>query len=364
MCLILGKKNYIIPIFVPHHGCPFDCIFCNQKKITGIDTVLKGEQVEEQIKNYVKFIGEKSDKHIEIAFFGGSFTGIDIEKQKEFLYIASKWYKSGYIDDIRLSTRPDYIDEGVLSYLKEYNVSIIELGVQSLDNDVLGKSLRGHGASDVIRASNLIKREGLKLGLQMMVGLPGDDFKKSMATAKKIISCNPDFIRIYPTLVIRGTKLEELYLDGDYKPLKLEEALFICKELYRLYYYHGIPIIRIGLQPTDNIMEGKDVIAGPFHPSFRQLVESEIFKESIDKYISSYKEKIHKIEFILHPKSISNLVGIRKRNLNFFREKYNVGDIIITKTLDISKDEIKIKLNDSILKKIKAYEKVEFMSRK
>lgn len=351
----MSKKNYIIPIFVPHNGCPFDCVFCNQKKITGIDTALTGDQIEKQIMEYSQSIGEKQDKHIEIAFFGGSFTGIDNEKQKEFLKIASKWYESGYVDDIRLSTRPDYINEGILLNLKRYNVTIIELGVQSLDDEVLRKSNRGHLASDVRRASDLIKRMGFKLGLQMMIGLPGDNFDKAMDTAKKIISYSPDFVRIYPTLVIRGTKLEQLFLEDKYKALSLDNAVSICRELYRLFYDNDIPIIRIGLQPTDNIMEGKDVVAGPFHPAFRQLVESQIFKESIDKAIASYEKKVEKIEFILNPKSISNLVGLRKCNLNFFKSKYNVSTIKITKALDQSKKVIKVKINDEMFKVIKIY---------
>ncbi|WP_432400628.1 elongator complex protein 3 [Wukongibacter sp. M2B1] len=343
----MSKKNYIIPVFVPHHGCPFDCIFCNQKKITGIDTVLTGNQIEEQIKEYAQSIGKKENKHIEIAFFGGSFTGIDREKQKEFLAIANKWYQKGYLDDIRLSTRPDYINEDILSYLKEYNVSIIELGVQSLDDEVLKKSHRGHSIDDVYRASELIKKMDFKLGLQMMVGLPGDDFEKSMLTAQKIISYKPDFVRIYPTLVIRGTKLEELLLKGIYKPLGLDEAVAICKELYKLFYKNEIPIIRIGLQPTENIMSGKDVVAGPFHPSFRQLVECEIYKEAIDESISLYNGKLEKLEFILNPKSISNLVGMKKSNILFLKTKYDISNIEITKDLKLSKKQLKIRINDS-----------------
>ncbi|SHJ95815.1 elongator complex protein 3 [Paramaledivibacter caminithermalis] len=345
----MGKKNYIIPIFVPHHGCPFDCVFCNQRKITGKDTALTGQEIEEQIKEYVESIGEKKDKHIEIAFFGGSFTGIDSEKQKEFLSIANKWYKSGYVDDIRLSTRPDYIDKDILLNLKEYNVSTIELGVQSLDDEVLRESCRGHIAHDVLSASYLIKKMGFKLGLQMMIGLPGDNFEKAMNTAKKMISYKPDFVRIYPTLVIKGTKLEELFFKNEYKPLSIDNAVLICRELYKLFYRNDIPIIRIGLQPTENIMEGKDVVAGPFHPAFRQLVESEVFREAIDKVIASYKHEVEKVEFTLNPKFISNLVGINKSNTIYFKSKYNIKNIKIIKDSELKKNEVKIKINDKII---------------
>ncbi len=345
----MSKKNYIIPIFVPHSGCPFDCIFCNQKKITGLDTSLTAKQVEDQIKDYGESIGEKKDRHIEIAFFGGSFTGIDREKQIEFLEIASSWYKNGYVDDIRLSTRPDYINTEILTYLKKYNVTIIELGVQSLDEEVLEKSFRGHSSKSVLEASKLIKEMGFKLGLQMMLGLPGDSFDKSIDTAKKIISYNPDFVRIYPTLVIGGTKLEELLLKGEYAPLDIDGAVLICKELYKLFSKNSIPIIRIGLQPTENIMEGKAVVAGPFHPAFRQLVVSEIYKESIDDILSSYGEKIDKVIFHVNPKSVSNLVGMKKNNFDYFRKKYSIHKMVIVKDFSLKKNQVRLQLNDKIV---------------
>lgn len=345
----MSKKNYIIPVFVPHSGCPFDCIFCNQKKITGLDTTLTANQIEEQIKDYAQSIGEKMDKHIEIAFFGGSFTGIDKDKQIEFLEIASRWYEDGYVDDIRLSTRPDYINTEILTYLRKYNVTIIELGVQSLDEEVLKKSFRGHSPESVLEASKLIKEMGFKLGLQMMLGLPGDNFYRAMDTAKKLISYGPDFVRIYPTLVIRGTQLEELFLTGNYKPLDVDTAVSISKELYKLFNKNNIPIIRIGLQPTENIMEGRDVIAGPFHPAFRQLVVAEIYKESIDDFLASYEEKINKIKFYVNPRSVSNVVGMKKSNINYFRSKYGVKEIGISKDSDLLKNEIKIQLNDNVV---------------
>lgn len=345
----MSKKNYIIPVFVPHSGCPFDCIFCNQKKITGLDTTLTANQIEEQIKDYAQSIGEKMDKHIEIAFFGGSFTGIDKDKQIEFLEIASRWYEDGYVDDIRLSTRPDYINTEILTCLRKYNVTIIELGVQSLDEEILKKSFRGHSPESVLEASKLIKEMGFKLGLQMMLGLPGDNFYRAMDTAKKLISYGPDFVRIYPTLVIRGTQLEELFLRGNYKPLDVDTAVSISKELYKLFNKNNIPIIRIGLQPTENIMEGRDVIAGPFHPAFRQLVVAEIYKESIDDFLASYEEKINKIKFYVNPRSVSNVVGMKKSNINYFRSKYGVKEIEISKDSDLLKNEIKIQLNDNVV---------------
>ncbi|MDK2919301.1 MAG: hypothetical protein PWQ37_2034 [Candidatus Petromonas sp.] len=348
MCSILTKKHYIIPIFVPHEGCPFDCVFCNQRKITGVETGLTGREVDEQIANYLKTIQYTKNNKVEIAFFGGSFTGISVEKQNEFLSIANKWYKKGIIDGIRLSTRPDYINKEILLNLKKYNVSIIELGVQSLDDEVLKKSCRGHLSIDVHRASSLIKDMGFKLGLQMMVGLPGDDLEKTINTARKIISFNPSFVRIYPTLVIKGTKLEELYLNGDYDPLSLSDAVEICKDLYKLFYQNDIDIIRIGLQPTDNIMEGRSVVAGPFHPAFRQLVESAIYKDSISIVLSQNTNKIDDIKFIVNPQNISPLVGDKKSNINYFKNKFNISRIKTLGDPNVAKDDVQIMINNEI----------------
>lgn len=338
----MSKKHYIIPIFVPHEGCPFDCVFCNQKKITGIGTRITSDEVNNIIEKYIKTINIHSNKEVEIAFFGGSFTGISKDKQNELLYVANKWYKKGYINDIRISTRPDYINKEILENLKKFNVSIIELGVQSLDDEVLKKSNRGHLSKDVLYASKLIKDFGFKLGLQMMVGLPGDNAEKSIDTAKKIITCNPDFVRIYPTLVIKGTALEVMYLTGKYSPLTLNEAVNICKKLYKIFISNNIKIIRIGLQPTDNIMEGKDIIAGPFHPSFRQLVVSSLFRDKIVKVFSKFIKEINEVIFIAHPKNISFIVGNKKKNIIFFKDRFNVNKIKIYKDISLSQNIIKV----------------------
>ncbi|RKD27813.1 hypothetical protein SAMN02745883_00184 [Caminicella sporogenes DSM 14501] len=343
----MSKKHYIIPIFVPHEGCPFDCVFCNQRKITGVDTTISYRDVENIIENHIRTIGVSYDKHIEVAFFGGSFTGINIEKQRELLSAADKWYKRGVIKDIRLSTRPDYIDEKILENLKKFNVSIIELGVQSLDNDVLKQSFRGHSAEDVIAASKLIKKFDFKLGLQMMIGLPGDNIQKSVKTANRIVSCNPNFVRIYPTLVIKGTNLEKMYLKGIYNPLTLNEAVEICKELYKIFSKNNIKVIRMGLQPTDNIMEGKDVVAGPFHPSFRQLVISSLIRDKIVDVLSKYEKKVRELIFIVNSKNISFVVGNKKENINYIKEKFNIGSIKIKEDNSILKDIIKLSLNNN-----------------
>lgn len=276
-------RHYIIPIFVPHYGCPHDCVFCNQRKITGIDSGITQEEVENLIENHLNTF--KEDSFIEVAFFGGSFTAIDILEQKKLLKVPFLYKQKGLIDEIRLSTRPDAIDIEILEMLKEFTVDTIELGVQSLDKDVLVESERGHDDKIVYKSSKLIKDFGFKLGLQMMLGLPKDNHEKSILTARKLLEIEPDFIRLYPTLVIKNTKLEFLMNEGLYSPMSIEDTIDTSSKILMLFTSRNIPIIRIGLQTTENIQHGRDVVGGPFHPAIRQLVEERVFKILFLDYI-------------------------------------------------------------------------------
>ena len=264
------KKQYIIPIFVPHLGCPNDCIFCNQKSISGQKSNMTKEKAKEIIENYLKSI-DKENAQIEIAFFGGSFTAIEEERQEELLQVASEFVKSGQVSSIRVSTRPDAIDKNILKRLKKYKVKTIELGVQSSNNYILKRINRGHTAK-------LIRWNGFRLGVQMMVGLPESTTIDEINTAKELIKLKPKMVRIYPVLVIKNTPLEKELEKGTYKPLTVVQAVEVCKEIVRLFHDKNIDIIRIGLQPTDEISEPgsekSEVVARPYHPAFRQLVES------------------------------------------------------------------------------------------
>ena len=265
------KKQYIIPIFVPHLGCPNDCVFCNQKSISGQTKEITKDDVKETIEEHLKFVKEKSK--VEIAFFGGSFTGIDEKKQEELLSVAYEYIKQGKANSIRISTRPDYIDRKILKKLKKYKVKTIELGVQSANDYILQKAGRGHTFEDVKRASKLIRFFGFDLGHQMMVGLPESTHLDEINTAKQLIKLKPKMVRIYPVLVIKNTKLEKEYEEGKYKALTIVQAVETCKELVKLFAKKNIEIIRIGLQPTDTITSldnpKSEVVAGPFHPAFR-----------------------------------------------------------------------------------------------
>lgn len=350
----MGKKHYIIPIFVPHEGCPHDCAFCNQARITGeeikevvgpkfaMENKVDSAFVTSTVDDYIETIDKTNDTTIELSFFGGTFTAIDINKQRSLLAVAKKYKNNGTIDYIRLSTRPDYIDEKILDHLKSYEVDIIELGVQSLDDEVLIKSTRGHTTNDVKIASELINKYGFVLGHQVMLGLPGDNKEKDIETALKSVAMNPKLCRIYPALTIKDTPMAYMYKHNKYKPYSLDECVDIAKEVYKIYKEAGVNIIRVGLQPTDNIAEGEDVIAGPFHPAFRELVESTLLNNLIYKTI---KENDLKNEIIIdiHPNSISKLYSDKKRYFIGLKEKLSDINIKVNVNKNLEKSEVFIK---------------------
>ncbi|MGO3018095.1 MAG: elongator complex protein 3 [Anaerococcus sp.] len=318
----MNKKEYIIPIFIPFLGCPHDCAFCNQVKITNYKDSFSKENTIKQIETYLSYF-QKNNNDKEIAFFGGSFTGLDEEVMTSYLSIAYDYKKKGIIDRIRLSTRPDYINNSILDILKTYKVDIIELGIQSMDNQILNLNERGHYKEDSIKASKLIKDYGFTLGHQIMPGLYKDTYHKSINTAIESANIGPDLVRIYPTLVIKDTTLEFLYKNGLYKPLTVEEAVEVSSEIYMIYAYKNINIIRVGLQPTENINEGKDVVAGPFHPALRQLVESNIHKMYLEKEILRYNLK-DTITIHTSGRDISIISGNKQVNKKYFYEKYKL----------------------------------------
>ena len=321
------KDKYIIPIFVPHLGCPNDCIFCNQKSISGQKKNLTKEEAKKQIDSFLDNLKDKKEEK-EIAFFGGSFTGIEEEKQNELLELANEYIKKGEVKSIRISTRPDYIDKKILKRLKKYHVKTIELGVQSASDYILDRTERGHSFEDVKKASKLIRRYGFVLGHQMMVGLPESTRKDEISTAKELIKLKPKIVRIYPVLVVKGTKLEKEYKDGKYEPLSVVQAVEICKELVRMFADKKIEIIRVGLQNTDEISDPKneksEVVAGPYHPAFRQLVESSLWCDSIVDKIKKLNVKVKEVEVTINPIDVNNVVGHKKENIKKLKDTYDV----------------------------------------
>ncbi|MBR1970427.1 MAG: radical SAM protein [Clostridia bacterium] len=303
----------IIPIFVPHKGCPNDCAFCNQRTISGKEKAPTVTEAEKVINEYLKTA--KTTKN-QIAFFGGSFTGINTFEQNEYLSLANSFIKKGAVESIRISTRPDYIDEDTVKRLISYGVKNIELGAQSMDEEVLLYSKRGHNSNCVEKASEIILKNGAVLGLQMMTGLPKDSYDKCMKTAKKFLELGAKETRIYPTVVLKGTLLEKMYYSGEYIPQSVEEAVETGAGLKEFFDENSISVLRIGLPESETLKE--NYIAGAYHPALGELVFSRIIRNKIEKNI---KNTTKCIEIRANPKLISKIVGNRKCNINYFKEK-------------------------------------------
>ena len=309
------KKEYIIPIFVPHLGCKKCCTFCNQRTISGEKKQVTAKDVTNTIEYYLKNF-KNENNYVEVAFFGGSFTAIEREKQEELLSAVQPYIEEKKVDSIRLSTRPDAIDKDILRMLKKYNVKTIELGVQSTNNYILARCKRGHSFEDVKKASKLIRFYRFNLGHQMMVGLPDSTEKDDIQSAKDIIKLRPKMVRIYPVLVIKGTELEEEFNKGDFTPLTVGQAVERSKEIVKLFEQKNIRVIRVGLQNTDTITDSEnkesEVVAGPYHPAFGQLVEDAIWYDKIVDEIKKINAKVIKVEIEANSKNINNVVGHKK----------------------------------------------------
>lgn len=307
-------KHINVSLFVPHLGCPNSCIFCNQKIISGKTAGLKAEDIMNACE--IASAGNYNKSDSEIAFFGGSFTAIDKELMISYLETAKPWQEK-YFGGIRISTRPDCIDDEVLQILKKYNVTAIELGAQSMCADVLALNERGHTPEDTRKAAALIKSYGFSLGLQMMTGLYGSSPEKDIYTAEQFVSLAPDTVRIYPTAVLTGTKLESLYNEGKYVPEELEGSIKLCSELLMMFYENNIKVIRVGLHSGGNVEEG--FVAGVYHPAFRELCESEIYKKLIEERLDG--REYTSCEIFVKNTEISKATGHKKSNIKYFENK-------------------------------------------
>lgn len=302
----------IIPIFIPHEGCPNDCAFCNQRTISGKESPPSISDAEKIINAHLETMGGFAQQ---IAFFGGSFTGIDTDMQNSYLSLAKKYIDQKCVGSIRLSTRPDYIDEYIVKRLASYGVKNIELGAQSMSEDVLIISNRGHSASQVEKASEIIKKNGCVLGLQMMTGLPLDTDEKSMQTAEKFVSLGAEETRIYPTIVLKGTALDMLYQSGKYDAQALEDAVELCAKLYAYFEENGVAVLRIGL--PDSLSLRENYVTGPYHPSFGELVKSRKIRNEIERF-AVYKKSL---TVMANKKYISKIMGNKRANIIYFERK-------------------------------------------
>lgn len=325
-------KYGMIPFFIPHVGCPHVCTFCNQSRITEVSGIgyLTPEYITSTIKDY---IGEsRSDKYWEVCFYGGSFSAINQDLQRQLLLPAYEALKEGRIDGIRCSTRPDAVSDSQLELLRSYGMKTIELGVQSMDDTVLSLAKRGHTSNDVKLAVKQLRKFGFTVGLQLLPGLLGDTWDTIIKTAVEISQLRPDFVRIYPVLVIENTELAEQYKAGIYEPLSLERALQYCSFLKTWFESHQITVIRTGLQSTEELDAGHSLLAGPYEPAMGELVTNEQWRQRIahclDEHTEYFNKPIRSIT-ISYPRNLTSKVrGLKKRNLTYFEKTY--GNITFT----------------------------------
>lgn len=315
----MGRNHANIPIFLPQLACSHQCIFCNQNHISSQEHIPLIDETRQIIERNLTTI--PSDYTIQVAFFGGSFTGLPIETQESYLQVVQPFIKTKQVSSIRLSTRPDYITDEILAMLQKYNVQDIELGAQSTNDEILRLSGRGHNREAIQNASQKIKEYGFRLGLQMMIGLPGDTKEISLQTAQDIIDFGAETTRIYPTLVVSDTPLATLYNRGKYTPLSVEDAIDWTKDIYSLFIKNNITVLKVGLHPNKDFTNKEHLLAGPFHPSFKELVLSEIWKDKLKQTMqNNCKQK--NISIFTSSEEINNAIGYKSKNKKELLQHY------------------------------------------
>lgn len=342
-------KLKIIPIFIPHLGCFDHCIYCDQKGITGINAEISTDVVQERIETYFSQILTScpgiSSANIQIAFFGGNFTGLDPAVQESLLEISKSYVEKKLVDSVRISTRPDFLNQDILSFLKERYVRTIEIGVQSLDDEVLSQSGRNYHSEDVLRSFKRLRENRFQVGIQLMLGLPEDTPEKIKETVRTTINLKPDFVRLYPTLVIQGTALEKLYQEGKYRPMRLDEILRLCKAILLNLEMHQIPVIRLGLHPSESLMDR--IVDGPFHPALKHLVKSEISYDLISLAFKKHpKPDYNRAVFYVPRGSLSEFKGYQKENIRKTETEFKVRHVDFVEQEEIMQGTLKALLDD------------------
>ena len=333
------RRPFIIPVFLPHAGCPHQCVFCNQTSITGASRdMLSLENVERKICEFLAY-NSGDRRPAQVAFYGGNFLGLDKEYIKGLLNVSIKFVKNKDIDFIRFSTRPDTIDSERLDIIKDYPVSTIEIGAQSMDDGVLAAVKRGHFASDTQKAAVLLKQRHYEMGIQMMVGLPGEDENSSLTTGHRIGELKPDFVRIYPTVVLKNSVLAKWYHNGEYRPWSLERSVAQVKRLYRLFKKNGIRVIRMGLQAAKDLDSGAAVLAGPYHPAFGHMVHSAMFLDMAVAAMETERISCDSAILKVHPRSISKMKGLKNINVDTLKKRFHIKSLQIIPDASIAEDK-------------------------
>lgn len=339
----MSPKNRIVPVFIPHLGCPYHCVFCNQNHITGEDYAASKETVIQTLKS----AGCDSmspcpvGSSMELAFYGGSFTAIPRAVQMQLLSAIRPFQQTGWIHSVRCSTRPDAISDDILDQISSMGVETIELGCQSMFDDVLLSCGRGHSSADIIEACKTIKRHKMSLILQMMTGLPGSSEEKDIETAHRLIALQPDGVRIYPTVIIQNTELYKRWINGEYREHTVEDAIQTCSRIVPLFERAGIPIIRLGLNPSE-YLSGGGAAGGAYHPAFGEMVYSRIMLDQARKSLDGL-ESVFSIELHVYPSDISKMTGQHRINLETLMQEYKCCHIRVCADTDIPKGSVAIR---------------------
>ena len=324
----------ILPLFVPNWGCPNECVFCDQKRISGSPLPVSGADVTRALE---RAKGEGLSG-LELAFYGGSFTAVSPALQRQLLEAAQPWLADGTVSSIRLSTRPDAVDEAGLAMLRGYGVATVELGAQSMDDAVLAASGRGHTAGDTVRAAGLVKAAGLKLILQMMTGLPGSDRAKDVETARRIIALHPDGARIYPTVIVKGTVLEDMWRAGTYQEHTVADAVAVCADILPLFDQARIPVIRLGLNPTEDLSGGQ-AAAGAYHPALGEMVRSEILRRKAAALLVHVPAG-SRVTLAVAPGRVSAMIGQHRSNIASLTEQFRLRSLAVRPREGLGQDTV------------------------
>jgi len=337
----LSEKPFVIPVFIPHSGCPHRCAFCNQWAVTGRRQDPTSDQLKREIEDFLRFKGPRR-KGVQVAFYGGNFLGLPIEGIRRMMDSVCPFLQSGRVDAVRFSTRPESVTADRLDALGKIPIAAVELGAQSMDDAVLSRSRRGHTVKDTQAAVGLLKRRGYPVGLQLMVGLPGEDRHSLMLTAARAADLSPDSVRIYPTLVFENSLLARWFRDGTYTPLTLDEAVARSQVLYQAFTQRNIRVIRMGLQSTPALQNGKSILAGPFHPAFGELVMSAIFLEKARQALRANPPASRSAVVRVHPQSLSKMRGLKNQNLTILRSRFQLRCIAVLPDPSLCKDAVRV----------------------
>ena len=338
----MSARACILPVFVPHLGCPHACVFCNQRRISGASTPATAETVKQIIEQAAAFLPKGGKR--QLAFYGGSFTAIPAEEQEALLSAAKEDLDRGEIDAIRLSTRPDAIDAVVLDRLRTYGVETVELGAQSMDDRVLRLSERGHTAADVEKAAELVKSAGFRLILQMMTGLPGATDETDTETARRLIALGPDGVRIYPTVIVRDTALYDMWQAGSYREHTVEDAVRVCAKIVPLFEAAGIPVIRLGLNPTEELSGGA-AAGGAYHPALGELVKSRILLEKAHAMLAGTAPGSRVVIEVGRGRT-SQMAGQHRENLRRLQETFSLKGIRICERPEANEEITRISIEN------------------